>query len=183
MTYAHNREAHRPSSSFAIDAGRSSALRQSEATVGNHETCQHDCTETVSATKRRADGLRRANEGSNSAAEVMVVEQPETVFQRRWKQLRQRFGGSPMFQRLEASRTPSDLLLATSPSSTQAAAHCKVHGPRSRTIPYVRRSLLHRMPTSACTTLCTDRMGAEVLQSGRQTLSGCGRQFLVRQCP
>ena len=45
----------------------------------------------------------------------MVVEQPETIFQRRWKQLRQRFGGSPMFKRLEVacptwSRHPVTLL-------------------------------------------------------------------------
>ena len=68
------------------------------------------CTETVSATKRRAEGLRRAEGGGGSAAaEVMVVEQPETLFQRRWKQLRQRFGGSPMFKRLEASRASATL--------------------------------------------------------------------------
>ena len=64
----------------------------------------------MSATKRRAEGLQRA-EGGSTAADVMVVEQPETLFQRRWKQLRERFGHSPMFKRLEASCTLSNLPL------------------------------------------------------------------------
>ena len=56
------------------------------------------------------------------------MEQPETLFQRRWKQLRQRFGGSPMFQRLEVPpagglRFPGFLLIMDPVPHMLASCH------------------------------------------------------------